>query len=216
MVAALQQGKRIKGKREFILLNKIKHTPYNPPNRTRKENLIGLMNSLDTVGQLHPITVNTDNVVVDGNRRLAAARHLGWDDIECNIVNTDDGELLYASVNSCARNMSGNDRLCVWLKCPSAVLGAANSKFGTMTNLIGIDLVKRIAADGYSARVFDTAKRIGRYCENEDLRPIVEWLLDFAVIGQVMKAMESGESPKTIMEAIRKKRGIKFKLAVED
>lgn len=216
MQATVQQGKRIKGRREFVLLKRIKHTPYNPPNRTRKDNLIGLMNSLDTVGQLHPITISEDFVIVDGNRRFASAKFLGWDDIECNIVKTDDGELLYASVNSCARNMSGNDRLCVWLKNPHAVLSSSSRRFEMIVDRIGLDLLRRIAHEGYSVRVFDTARRIGKYCEEENLRPIVEWLLEFAVIGQVQKAIEAGESPRTIMEAVKRKRGIKFKLAIDE
>ena len=45
-----------------------------------------LMNSLENHGQLNPITITQDNELIAGNRRLLAARELGWTYIEANII----------------------------------------------------------------------------------------------------------------------------------
>jgi ParB family chromosome partitioning protein len=56
--------------------------------RHRKDlgNIEGLAKSIAEVGLLHPIVVRPDGVLIAGERRLAAYRHLGWTDIPATIV----------------------------------------------------------------------------------------------------------------------------------
>jgi len=46
----------------------------------------GLARSIQEIGLLHPVVVTSDGQLVAGQRRLAAARQLGWDDIPARIV----------------------------------------------------------------------------------------------------------------------------------
>ena len=56
--------------------------------RVRKDlgNLDDLKDSLRTYGLLNPITINSKYELIAGERRLTAAKELGWTNIHANIV----------------------------------------------------------------------------------------------------------------------------------
>lgn len=49
-------------------------------------NLDDLKESLKTYGLLNPITINHNHELIAGERRLSAAKQLGWTNINANIV----------------------------------------------------------------------------------------------------------------------------------
>lgn len=57
-------------------------------NRIRKEtgDLSDLMASMRKHGLMNPITVTNDYTLIAGQRRLEAARRLGWNAIQCRVV----------------------------------------------------------------------------------------------------------------------------------
>jgi len=59
--------------------------------RIRKElqDIDQMADSLNRFGQLHPITITRRKTLVSGQRRLEAARLLGWSTIEANILAHD-------------------------------------------------------------------------------------------------------------------------------
>ncbi len=218
MVAATE-SKRVKVlNRKLIPLARLKDAPHNPPGRVDPKNLKELADSLDLIGLLHPVTVTASEEIIDGHRRCAAARLLEWEDIECNVVE-EDAATVYASVNVSARRMSGNDAITVWLKNPKAVTLSMARRLAAMEKVIGRTLVRKIADHGYTVRVYQTALRVCRYCEDEaheSVQAVTLWLLDVATIGHVMKALEAGESPRTIMTAVKKNKPVAFRLTIEE
>ncbi|HUW70669.1 MAG TPA: ParB N-terminal domain-containing protein [bacterium] len=60
--------------------------------RVRKEvfNVEDLAESMQRHGQLHPIAITSKNVLVSGQRRLEAAKLLGWKTIDAIVLRTDD------------------------------------------------------------------------------------------------------------------------------
>lgn len=58
--------------------------------RTDLGNLEPLKESIKRYGLLHPITVNEKNELIAGNRRLEAARQLGWNLIPAQVVSVCD------------------------------------------------------------------------------------------------------------------------------
>lgn len=58
--------------------------------REEPEDIEPLMNSMKRYGLMNPITVNGDNVLIAGRRRLEAARRLGWHMISANVIETGD------------------------------------------------------------------------------------------------------------------------------
>lgn len=64
--------------------------------RARRDlgDLAELMDSMSRHGLLNPITVTRDYVLIAGQRRLEAARRLGWKAVACRIVEAADEETL--------------------------------------------------------------------------------------------------------------------------
>ncbi len=48
-----------------------------------------LKKSLESVGLIHPVTINPDNELLAGARRFQAASELGWEEIPVHIVDRD-------------------------------------------------------------------------------------------------------------------------------
>lgn len=204
--------------RQICKVGELIGATYNPPNRCSAERTRELSASMELVGMLHPITITPSRTIIDGHRRLAVAKRLKWKEVECNVISDENPpEEIYASVNTTPRRMSGNDALGVWLKCPRAVTIRADKAFAKMEEAIGRVLVKKIYDSGCSMRVYRTAVAISRYCDDstdETIREVTAWLLDFAAIGHVMKALDAGVNPKKIMKAIHDKQPIKLRLDV--
>ena len=57
--------------------------------------------SIDELGLLHPVVVTRDNVLVAGERRLAACRSLGWDEVPVTVAHNlaDAADLLKAEAD---------------------------------------------------------------------------------------------------------------------
>jgi len=60
--------------------------------RVRKQiaNLEDLADSMQRHGQLHPITITADNMLISGQRRLEAAKLLGWKTIDATVLRNYD------------------------------------------------------------------------------------------------------------------------------
>ncbi len=60
--------------------------------RIRKDlrEIAGLIDSMRNFGQLTPIIVNRQNELIAGNRRLEAAKRLGWNSIDAIVIDKDD------------------------------------------------------------------------------------------------------------------------------
>jgi len=58
--------------------------------RQRLDDIDQLAESLDRLGQLHPIVITKRRVLVSGRRRLEAAKTLGWTTIEASVLGRSD------------------------------------------------------------------------------------------------------------------------------
>lgn len=55
-------------------------------------NISSLCSSINSIGLLHPIIVTSDYYLVAGQRRLSAAKKLGWTSIPVRVLNFKHGE----------------------------------------------------------------------------------------------------------------------------
>lgn len=203
--------------RKMVAVKTLKNAKHNPPNRITKENIRSLAMSMDLIGLLQPITVTLDNEIIEGHRRVASAKQLGWEFIEANIVKDADADAIYGSLNTTARKLTGADALYVWLSNPKAVIPSQQKLFEDMVAQLGRPLVKMMCDEGFSRSLYLTSKRIASYCEHDDpdtLRAIVRWLIKFPVSGKIQKAIESGESPRAILKAVKSGKNIQLRIAV--
>ena len=97
----------------LVPVSTLKHTPYNPPSRTKEgAKLKQLIESVKKYGQAYPILITPDRDVIDGNRRLAASRTLGSEFIECIVCEFDKDEA-FSTVNTNAVPLGGKGWLSV-------------------------------------------------------------------------------------------------------
>jgi ParB-like chromosome segregation protein Spo0J len=79
--------------------------------------IAGLAASMADVGQLQPVVITPDGLLVAGERRLAAARSLGWDDVKVHIITsfTDAADLLRAErdENTCRKEMTMSELVAI-------------------------------------------------------------------------------------------------------
>ncbi|MGL4367153.1 MAG: ParB N-terminal domain-containing protein [Brevinemataceae bacterium] len=62
--------------------------------RKDKGSLESLKESLNKFGQIYPIIVNSKNILICGERRLTAARELGWETIDVIVRDLPPVEIL--------------------------------------------------------------------------------------------------------------------------
>ena len=97
--------------RKILLIpaNTIIATPYNPSARTKDGvEFRKLCASIKTYGIIQPLIITADRDMVDGNRRLAAAKLAGSTYVECIILPlTVDKDKVFGEVNTTSMKING-------------------------------------------------------------------------------------------------------------
>lgn len=80
--------------------------------RARKDegDLTTLMESLDKIGQLNPIILNSKMELIAGYRRLTAAKKLGWTKISATIIEINDkADMLAIEIDENVQRLAFDD-----------------------------------------------------------------------------------------------------------
>lgn len=198
-----------------VPIGSIKARSYNPA--TRVDIGIGkLARSMDEIGLLYPVLLDAKNTTIDGHRRVAAAKRLGWKTIKAVVVE-GDADAIYGSVNETAKRFTGNELLGLWLKNPKAAPSRIQKACAAAVDVYGRALLARVHAEGYSVWIHRLVKELANHLEDETPETgvtILKWLLDKGTIYQVRKALEAGISPKVLRNAIAKNKRLAMVPAV--
>lgn len=219
MIAELANGLAAEApKWKLLRVEDVQTADYNPVRRTEARRIKSLVKSMSEIGLLYPILVDESNRVIDGHRRLAAAKELGWLTIQA-IVLKGDRDAIYASVNVTAAKMTGNESLAAWLANPNAASPKNKKLFTEMVETLTLPVVRELCDRGLSSRAYQTALRISRYCNRQSaefVRQVVRWLMDVAVIGQAMKSLEAGVPAKDLAAAVQKMKPLRFTATLDN
>jgi len=81
-----------------VKVSSLKHHPKNKEIYTLSS-IEELMESISEVGLLQPLTIDTRNQVISGNRRFESIKRLGWKEVEVEVkeVKEEEEELLLQS-----------------------------------------------------------------------------------------------------------------------
>ncbi len=62
--------------------------------RLRKDlqDLKPLVESIQAIGLLHPVVIDSDRNLIAGHRRLEACKSLGWDEVPATVVDLENTE----------------------------------------------------------------------------------------------------------------------------
>jgi len=135
-------------KRKILLIpiETIIGTPYNPASRTKAGAVMKrLVESIKKYGVIQPLVITADRDLVDGNRRLAAAKVAQLSFVECIILPNDvNKDQVFCTVNTTAEKIGGRG----WLEaCRSGCKAPPTDIFNQYTELFnlvgtfGIDLM---------------------------------------------------------------------------
>ena len=72
-----------------VSVRKLTEIKLNSEYLRTETDVTALMQSVDSVGLIHPVTINQDNELLAGARRFQAVCELGWDEIPVHIVDRD-------------------------------------------------------------------------------------------------------------------------------
>lgn len=193
----------------------LKNSEHNPPARISQKNIRELVLSMEAFGQLCPILIDKNKTIIEGHRRVAAAKVLKMETIDCLEVEGDTCAI-YASVNSTSRRMTSNDLMGVYLSNKMAVSPRKRSHFDNIVEEIGLPLFKRMYEHGHSCMLHSSAVYLANYCgvrTPEKIKAILKWLLDGkAVLGDIRKALVSGIPAKSILKSVEENKSFKLKV----
>lgn len=196
-----------------VAISKLKGATHNPSSRTAEAKLAGLMRSLGKIGLQLPILVTKDLRIVDGHRRVAAMKALGWDTAPILVTATEASpDEIYAEVNASAMKLTGNQNLAVFLKKPSACTDKARRGFENIAERFGNGLLKQIVAKGMSINVVKTGNRVASYLDIEDDKrtlKIIKWLILYRNSRMVHAYIETNQPARTLLRAIEENRPLK-------
>ena len=200
-----------------VALSDLKLAAFQPRKRASPENTRKLQKSIEEIGLIYPVAVNDKNELIDGHRRVAAAKALGWQDIPAIIV-SGERDSIYAEVNATARKMSGNENLQVYLVNPAAVSPVARRHLEAAEESLGRTLLAKIAKAGSSIVLFRRARDVAAYLERAQddsfLQKVVRWMLAHKLQRVVYSAVLARVSPRIIERAISKDRPLTHKYAI--
>ena len=196
-----------------VPIAKIKPSAHNPKIRTSGPSIAGLTKSIEAIGLVYPLAVSKTMQLIDGHRRLAAAKKLGWSEVPILIVATDDNDLVYAEINAAGRRLSGAENLQVWLRNPGAVTHRAHGNFDKAADLYGIATLKYLAKHNMSLRLLGAANVVAEYIDSlEDIpfrRSIVHWMVGHRMQSVVRAYVTMQQPPKPLYNAIKNNKPLK-------
>lgn len=201
-----------------ISVSQLKPAPHNPEGRMQPKRLRTLERSLAKYGQLMPLLVSADNVIIEGHRRWAAAKRIGLETLLCIIVE-GKADAIYATVNSTQQRITGNDALGIWLKNPDAVTPNMSTRLARMEDVLGRKLFTEMYRNNFAPNAFNLAVRIARLAMREDdgtIQAIVAWFMRYPMVNKVHQLLKEGESADTILRAVKSGKPIRLRLAMDE
>jgi len=187
----------------YVEVAKITGADYNPERRSTLAECKDLVASVKEIGILEPLRVTPGNVLIDGHRRLVAARANNLATVPV-IVEARDPDVIYDAINSNRKQLSSNDKLHVYLKNPRAVDHRSRKRLESMERRVGRKQLALIAKAGGSLATMNQAVQLCRYMNKGDnyLPKCAVWLAQSGMTYQVRRAMEDGASPSVFARAI--------------
>lgn len=194
-----------------VPVNTIIATPYNPTERTEDgKKLRKLADTVRKYGIIQPIIITDDRDLVDGNRRLAAAKLAGMTHIDCIILGPDvDKDVVFGDLNTTSEKISNRGWLYVCrhgMRTPPESIRAKYQELFKLVGTYGIDLMlekkvglglldqcKTIKAQGVVMRLDEIIIRVAKNKLTNKLNVVMrdKSLSQFEKASELMSLLES-------------------------
>lgn len=199
-------------KTQSISTSSIKVAKYNPANRINHINQ--LVKSISEFGIILPLVIDAEKNLIDGHRRLAAAKKLKLETVPAVQMDSKvSKDKIYEIINSTSKKISNHDLIFIHVNGGS-VPKRALTQITQLEEVVGTEGLKKLGERGATFTVLKYAWMVRKYCgEKSDnfLKKTVFWLVDNKMIYPVRRAMESKVKKDVIQRAISLGRPLKIK-----
>lgn len=191
--------------------------PFNPKSRTERDKLKKLIDGIKEVGGIiQPIIVSSDFQVIDGHRRLAAAKALGMTEVPV-IVSPLSLQAGWRVLNTTSLGVVSKD----WVQAHYLGYSLGNiprkqrREIETIYRLIGEDGFANIAEAGMSSNVASEARYVAKYIEgksgrerpSDDMhREVLLWMIECKQQPHAKSAVKNGMDPDILRLAVVKRK----------
>lgn len=186
-------------------VNEVRMAPFNPVGRTEKRNVRVLLKAIQKAGRvIEPVKLSRDGVLGDGHRRVTCARMLGLETVPAIRYDLSAGELFALNGYALPPNIQqwGEAHALGLDILPSSKAG----KIVEFEQAVGADDYRKIVVEmRKSPTIHSTAKRIMRYCSNDEpafYNRAVWWMINQEMQVDAKTAMHDGISPDALEDAI--------------
>ncbi len=156
----------------LVPVHTIRHTPYNPPARTAEgAALTKLVDTIKEHGLQYPLLITPERDLVDGNRRLTAAKQLGWKTVEC-IVTTRQADQLFRDMNTSAVPIRGKGWLYIG-RTGGALPKREAAMYAELHGLIGNFGVDSLLAANLGLNVLPLCKNVCSFGTSHRLAEVI-------------------------------------------
>lgn len=178
----------------MVAISKLKFNGFNPASRTRRtKKFLELRESMGRHGQLAPITVAKDYMILDGHRRTAVAIDLGWREIMA-VMSGVNAQLAWAEMVQTTVGIDGKQAVEATAQgLDPAYLSAGRRQDVEQLQAMAGEQYAQLAAKNVGLHVVKIVRRVRGYLEwgEDENHTILMWLLDHAMQYQARKLIEA-------------------------
>jgi hypothetical protein len=198
----------------MVDLKNLKAAKYNPPDRMKKD-LKTLMDSFKKHGQIIPIVVGQGDELVEGHRRVAAARKLGWTELKAIRV-LEDAPIIFREINVNTHKHNGAQTMQVYMADKRAVSDKIRKEGDLYLSLIGRPAMKKMADEGAGFGSMRLAYRLlkkGDCFNKRNFLTLVNYMWKNKNSYAVRLAFRNGTTPAQILKTAKSGQLIKIRYA---
>ena len=189
---------------QYVDISTIKTFKFNPADRINEEKLVELEKSIQKDGIINPMQLGVDQVLGDGNRRLAVAKKLGFTKVPVVQSDTLTGEQLYA-LNATHKPHKGKEWYEAVVKGFDIML-VPDTQRRLIQKLRDVlkhkEWIKLGMPPGTAPTIYQQARRIGTYTgrtSGQFTRLHVLWIKKLGMSNRIRKAMEIACLPPSLI-----------------
>lgn len=200
---------------QMVDIDRVRPARFNPPDRVLEANLRPLAEDMRKNGQLSPVHITSDYEVGDGHRRIAAAKLLGWTQIEAAIHGDMTVEELWIALNQNTRPIKPAS----WLYATDngldieRVPARYRHLIAEARRWLGEDNLRLLSEQMKSTDVIKTTIKLARYVGDETdatKARILKWLIKHKMHLMAGRYMSASEASELLLDAIERDAPISF------
>jgi hypothetical protein len=168
----------------WIPVSKLKSAKFQPEGRDSRGKLRLLVKSIETnkFWTHEQIAIDSNFNIINGHRRVAAAKELGIEEVPCVVV-SGNPQKIFSWMNDTPKPMSSRDVLSGYLRGNKTLTPKHKPHLELITDILGKDGATYIYSRGASHRVIHYAYELVRYLgrdetDRNNLAKTTRWLVE--------------------------------------